>query len=211
MREGLIVTAVSALLLAGGSYAAWQNSDVERAKRDLRDSLVDPESAKFFEVEKCYDGGQLAYVTGLVNARNSMGGMTGKRRFVVYPVGDSFANEVESGSPDRDPNLGDTFSKARIYASTHAMSCSKVLQSAQAEFSGTGAIDPSNPPLNATEGMDTLTDAQIKAMGGPLPDVEFDRKVLEVGNAGADSVPQFMSNDVFADDPTVQNMTPVDG
>lgn len=96
-----------AVAVVGGGYAIWHGSDVERAKRDVQDSLVDPDSAKFADIEPCRVDGQLIYVTGLVNARNSMGGMTGKKRFISRPMGDALLSDVESGSRWNQPNLAD--------------------------------------------------------------------------------------------------------
>lgn len=115
-----------ASIVGTGSYAAWHFSDVERAKRDVRERLVDPSSAIFSNVERCDEGGTLRYVAGQVNARNSMGGMTGKRLFLAQATGGGFNVTIESGELNDNPNLGDTFAMARRYALSHPLTCMQI-------------------------------------------------------------------------------------
>ncbi|MBB4085103.1 hypothetical protein [Sphingomonas carotinifaciens] len=129
MKKGIKFAAAAvavASIVGTGSYAAWHFSDVERAKRDVRERLVDPSSAIFSDVERCDEDGKLRYVAGLVNARNSMGGMTGKRLFLAQAIGGGFNVTVESGNLYDNPNLGDTFAMARRYALSHPLTCAQI-------------------------------------------------------------------------------------
>jgi hypothetical protein len=157
-RGMIMVGLATATLAAGAGYAMWHSSDAERAKRDVRERLVDPDSAVFADVEPCRVSGRLVYVTGLVNARNSMGGMTGKKRFVSTVVGDAMDSRIETGRRWNDPNLADKVVAARSYAAAHPMPCGKVLAAAQGELAGTANINPEIAVMNATEGMDSVDD-----------------------------------------------------
>ena len=155
------------LIGSGAGYAAWHNSDAERAKRDVTERLVDPESAIFSDIESCKDGQSLAYVTGLVNSRNSMGGMTGKQRFIARALESGFSTHIESGDQFDQPNFADKFVKARDYTASHPMPCKRVEDLASAEYNGSGVIDPANPPLIAADGLlnsvDTMSEDEITA------------------------------------------------
>ncbi len=100
MRKSFNISGVALVLIAGGfGYAVWYSSDLQRAKRDVREHLVDPASAIFSSVEPCEEGGELRYVAGYVNSRNSMGGMTGNRRFLaqaVWPAAGLADTEISS-------------------------------------------------------------------------------------------------------------------
>lgn len=153
MNKYIVATlSAAALVVGGGGYASWHYSDIERAKRDVQEALIDPASAIFSDVERCDDGGQLAYVTGLVNARNSMGGMTGKRRFLAQAVGGKFISTIESGDQFNHPNLGDKFVKARSYAAAHSMPCRRIEYIAMDEFNSTGRIDPNEDDMSPVDG-----------------------------------------------------------
>lgn len=54
-------------------------SEIERAERLIRDQMIDPESTVFHDSRVTEDG----VVCGIVNSRNRMGGMAGKRLYYV--------------------------------------------------------------------------------------------------------------------------------
>jgi hypothetical protein len=165
MKKAIIVSLSAAtLMIGGGAYASWHFSDTERAKRDVRERLLDPASAIFSDIVRCADDGKLVYVTGLVNARNSMGGMTGKRRFLAQAVGGGFISTIETGDMLDNPNLGDKFVKARRYAAAHPMPCNRVEQIASAEFTSTGRIDPNEDDMSPVDGNHDATIANIDAV-----------------------------------------------
>jgi hypothetical protein len=169
MNKSIVASLFAAALVMGGSaYASWHFSDTERAKRDVRETLVDPASAIFSDIESCADYGKLVYVTGLVNARNSMGGMNGKKRFLAQAVGGGFISTVETGDMFDNPNLGDKFAKARRYAAAHPMSCKRVEQIAAAEFTSMGRIDPDEDDMSPVSGGDDATIANIAAVSADI-------------------------------------------
>lgn len=87
MRKIFKLGLISLVPILGGSAIggyAWHQSPEERAKRVVLSKLNDPDSAAFSELETCKGH----YVTGLVNSKNSFGGFTGKKRFVVDFIAD---------------------------------------------------------------------------------------------------------------------------
>lgn len=165
MNKSIVASlSAAAVVMGGGAYASWHFSDTERAMRDVRETLVDPASAIFSDIESCANDGKLVYVTGLVNARNSMGGMTGKRRFLAQAMGGGFISTVETGDMFDNPNLGDKFVKARRYAAAHPMPCRRVEQIASAEFTSTGRIDPNEDDMSPVDGNDDDTISNIDAL-----------------------------------------------
>ena len=66
--------------IAAGSWLYFNPNPIDEIKNAVRESLNDPESAKF---SKITFNSQTGYGCGLVNARNKLGGYVGKKRFVV--------------------------------------------------------------------------------------------------------------------------------
>lgn len=166
MRTGLIIAVGAAVLVAGGGYAVWQGSDVERAKRDVQEMLVDPDSAIFSSVEKCIDGSQLAFIAGYVNFKNSMGGFTGKQQFVSVTTGHGFISEVHNMKIGEDLNIAYHLHQAKNYATKHPMTCAEQLTSAYNANNSDGRGTSKSPPL-------LLGEAQA------LPDVDVDLSELQ--------------------------------
>lgn len=71
-RIGLTATTIAALALAGCDGTG-------KAKEAVKQSLIDPSSAQFREVEKCH--GDQAVWSGEVNAKNQMGAYVGFKPF----------------------------------------------------------------------------------------------------------------------------------
>lgn len=159
MRKSFVLGGVAAVLIAGGGgYAAWYSSSLERAKRDVREHLVDPASAIFSSVEPCNEDGKLRYVAGYVNSRNSMGGMTGNRRFLAQAVGGGFIVTVESGDRYDNPNLGDEFARAGRYAMSHRMTCGQIEQRAMQQYNRYQPSDTEADTSSAADGGDMQLD-----------------------------------------------------
>jgi hypothetical protein len=159
MRKSFLIGgAVAVLIAGGGGYAAWYSSDLERAKRDVREHLVDPASAIFSNVEPCDEGDKLRYVAGYVNSRNSMGGMTGNRRFLAQAVGGGFIVTVESGDRYDNPNLGDEFARAGRYAMSHRMTYGQIEQRAMQQYNRYQPSDTEAATSSSDDGGDMQSD-----------------------------------------------------
>src|SRR5579885_3477496 len=52
---------------------------IRNVEEKVRDQLVDPDSARFYNIQQC---GSSPLYTGQVNARNPMGGYSGKSSYV---------------------------------------------------------------------------------------------------------------------------------
>lgn len=120
---------VLATLLAGGGYAAWYKSDVEEAKRVVRQSLNDPSSAEFASYEECGTASDGRVLKGKVNFRNKQGGMQGETTFIVRGYGFLPYAKVASGS-NTYPNIADAFDDVSIGLPT-ATPCSKIFAAAE--------------------------------------------------------------------------------
>ena len=66
--------------IAAGSWFYFNPNPIDKIKNAVRESLNDPDSAKF---SKITFNSETGYGCGLVNARNKLGGYVGKKRFVV--------------------------------------------------------------------------------------------------------------------------------
>lgn len=69
---------------------------IAAAKQLVTDSLKDPESARFREIFVARDG---ETVCGAVNAKNSMGGYVGFRRFMIESGGSMFFDDSGPSFP----------------------------------------------------------------------------------------------------------------
>lgn len=74
------------------------NFDIYKAKQEVTNNLIDPDSAKFASVYKNPSSGS---VCGLVNAKNRMGGYVGNTPFVY--------NELEGVTMVKEPPTMDDF------------------------------------------------------------------------------------------------------
>lgn len=145
-----------ALVAAGGGYAAWHQKDTEVAKRVVLDLLVDPDSAKFYKVEACADGGGGRFVLGEVNSRNRAGGMTGKVPFIVENVqGEPLATiyKEEPGSISIANSYAD-----EVLNDKGDPGCTKLYQLARQHLDSNQTADGGVAVMNATEGMDFVGD-----------------------------------------------------
>lgn len=79
----------------GGGEKVDTAKHIEMAKEAVRDKLIDPSSAEFYDLAE-HGNGSLTYVCGEVNAKNLYGGYTGKKQFI------SFGPMAEILSADRD-------------------------------------------------------------------------------------------------------------
>lgn len=71
-----------------------ENRAIANALTAIRQNLKDPESADF-GLARAYAADGTIYVCGTVNAKNSFGGYTGKRRYIYESVRGSL--KIESG------------------------------------------------------------------------------------------------------------------
>ena len=55
--------------------------ETQQLEIGVREDLIDPESARFFDIEAVSSSNGLVSVCGYVNAKNSFGGYVGKRAF----------------------------------------------------------------------------------------------------------------------------------
>lgn len=90
--------AVLAAVAAVGAAVVWWASETDylgrrEVERTVRESLKDPDSARFKDVRSAGGG---AVGCGTVNARNSMGGYVGDTPFLVW--GDSFHTATEDNA-----------------------------------------------------------------------------------------------------------------
>lgn len=112
MIGGISLGLVAVALVAAAAYSSHSSSAIDgvvywRAYHErqavVRDSLVDPDSAKFRGLYFSKVHG-LQYMCGFVNARNSMGGYTGYRPFyaaTAYSViADGDVTEVNAWTLD---------------------------------------------------------------------------------------------------------------
>lgn len=118
-----------ALLVGGGGYAIWQNTAIEVAKREIRDILVDPDSAKFYDVKKCVVSDARTFVVGQVNSRNRVGGMTGKKTFVVESVGGNPQASIADDN-NQTKSFADRYLDASIAAKADA-DCGAIFKAAE--------------------------------------------------------------------------------
>ncbi len=99
-RPTLLVSVIAGLALAmsGGVFIyLWEARFAPEARvmERVRSSLIDPESARFEDV-RAYPA--LNSGCGFVNAKNRMGGYTGRRQFVALPDGSiAFAPAGDDG------------------------------------------------------------------------------------------------------------------
>ena len=96
------------LVICGVAVGAWfllqsdffvQPDPLGEIKKIVRQSLKDPDSAKFSKVTLSRKTG---YFCGLVNAKNQMGGYVGDKRFVASLKGE-VVFDPERKSPDAPP------------------------------------------------------------------------------------------------------------
>lgn len=120
---------VLATLIAGGGYAAWYKSDIEEAKRAVRQTLNDPSSAEFTEYEECATASDGRVLQGKVNFRNKQGGMQGETTFIVRAYGFLPYAKV-AGESHTYPNIADAFDDASIGLPI-GTSCSKIFVAAE--------------------------------------------------------------------------------
>lgn len=158
MKRKIVVggaIAAIGLLVSGGGYAAWYQSDTEVAKRQVLDRLVDPDSAKFDDVKSCsYEGSKA--VVGSVNSRNTMGGMTGKKTFVVeWSSGDNTYTSIAGVGVH---NIADSFDDESINAKTN-MDCGRLYKTASDHLNSNSRSDGSPIEMNATDGMDIVAES----------------------------------------------------
>lgn len=89
-------------LISGIAVGAWlylEPNPMDEMEKIVKQSFKDPDSAKFSKVTYSSKTG---YYCGLVNARNSMGGYVGNKRFVASLSGDVFF-DPERLAPDPLP------------------------------------------------------------------------------------------------------------
>jgi hypothetical protein len=78
MLRIVVVVCFLGALFAGHWYVTERPKNL--AMQDVKDNLVDPDSAKFSDV---YVSAQKGGACGYVNAKNKMGGYAGDRQFLV--------------------------------------------------------------------------------------------------------------------------------
>ena len=99
----LILAAVAAAIaLIAGTVAYFKHfKPIAEAKEAVRDLLKDPDSAKFYDVEKHLNThNKEIYVCGEVNARALAGGYAGKEKF-VYELKSKKATVIPDKRPDK--------------------------------------------------------------------------------------------------------------
>lgn len=128
-RTKTIAGIVLATLMAGGGYAAWYKSDIEEAKRIVREGLNDPSSAKFASYEECGTASDGRVLKGKVNFRNQQGGMQGETIFIVRAYGVLPYAKVANRS-NTYPNIADAFDDASIELPL-GTPCSKIFVAAE--------------------------------------------------------------------------------
>ena len=77
------------------SCSPTQESHVQKVEGHIRSQMIDPESARFENVEEKRPG----LVCGNVNGKNRLGGYTGSQPFVARIDGEKIDVEVLSGPP----------------------------------------------------------------------------------------------------------------
>ena len=84
----LILAIVAAVIVLVGTVAYFKHfKHIAVAKEAVRDLLKDPDSAKFYDVEKHLNiHNKEIYVCGEVNAKAPAGGYVGKKPFVYDPM-----------------------------------------------------------------------------------------------------------------------------
>ncbi|WP_153002544.1 hypothetical protein [Sphingomonas endophytica] len=128
-RAKTITGIVLATLIAGGGYVAWYKSDVEEAKRVVRQSLNDPSSAEFTSYEECGTASDGRVLKGKVNFRNEQGGMQGETTFIVRAYGVLPYAKVASAA-HKYPNIADAFDEVSIGLPI-GTPCSKIFAAAE--------------------------------------------------------------------------------
>jgi hypothetical protein len=97
-------------VLIGGAAATWyqrQHAPAERGKDAVRATLKDPDSALFRDVEFYRFTGATC---GQFNAKNSMGGYVGYRKFVVTQTGKlSVQGEIDFSSDEVASECTDSY------------------------------------------------------------------------------------------------------
>lgn len=96
MRKSLVVPIVVAVVAWGavGAYLGRNLPSEFAARRLVRVSLIDPESARFRSIQARPD-----VICGQVNAKNRMGGYTGFTRFIAYRNGADTLFEPQDTDP----------------------------------------------------------------------------------------------------------------
>ena len=84
----ILAIAAAAIVLIAGTVAYFKHfKPIAVAKEAVRDLLKDPDSAKFYKVEKVLNThNKEIYVCGEVNAKAPAGGYVGKKPFVYDPM-----------------------------------------------------------------------------------------------------------------------------
>lgn len=82
-------------LFGVASCSPPQETQVQRVEAHIRSQMIDPDSAKFDNVEEKRSG----LVCGNVNGKNRVGGYTGQQPFVARVDGQKIDVEVLSGPP----------------------------------------------------------------------------------------------------------------
>lgn len=84
----ILIIVVAAIVLIAGTVAYFKHfKPIAVAKEAVRDLLKDPDSAKFYKVEKVLNThNKEIYVCGEVNAKAPAGGYVGKKPFVYDPM-----------------------------------------------------------------------------------------------------------------------------
>ena len=84
----ILAAVVAVIVLIAGTVAYFKHfKPIAEAKEAVRDLLKDPDSAKFYKVEKVLNThNKEIYVCGEVNAKAPAGGYVGKKPFVYDPM-----------------------------------------------------------------------------------------------------------------------------
>jgi len=119
-RSKLVVAAIIASAASGGMYYRVIEWPKNRAINDVRERLKDPDSAKFREVHYNRNNG---VACGLVNAKNSMGGYVGDRRFIVRAGGYVELEPDAPSSYESDSAKLEKLSELRRFLSSTKIDC----------------------------------------------------------------------------------------
>ena len=108
MTSKLAFSLASAITLAvAGCSPDPKQALITKAEQSVRQSLKDPDSAEFSDVQVkgvVSDDLAVAVVCGQVNAKNSFGGYVGYRRF--YFLNSSGTSDIASGDATKDAKFG---------------------------------------------------------------------------------------------------------
>lgn len=80
MKRTRVAAATILIAAAGAAFAAWWHLPIWRGQQIVRAKLKDPDSARF---EQVTHNRQNDVVCGWVNAKNSLGGYTGRKLFML--------------------------------------------------------------------------------------------------------------------------------